>query len=49
MAGTKGAPCVFDSNDEEAGTPAPIGAMTLEKSEVLEGGLVWFRYRLQST
>jgi riboflavin biosynthesis pyrimidine reductase len=30
--GTKGAPCVFDSSDEEAGMPAPIRAMTLERS-----------------
>lgn len=47
--GTKGAPCVFDSSDEEAGMPAPIRAMTLEKSEMLEGGVVWLRCRLQNT
>jgi hypothetical protein len=44
----KGAPSVFDSCDEEAGVPAPVSAMTLESSEVLEGGGVWLRYRLQS-
>ena len=45
--GAKGAPSVFDSCDEEAGVPAPVNAMTLESSEVLEGGGVWLRYRLQ--
>jgi riboflavin biosynthesis pyrimidine reductase len=30
--GAKGAPCVFDSRDEEAGVPAPVRAMTLESS-----------------
>ena len=44
--GAKGAPSVFDSCDEEAGVPAPVNAMTLESSEVLEGGGVWLRYRL---
>jgi riboflavin biosynthesis pyrimidine reductase len=48
LDGTKGAPCVFDSSDEEAGMPAPIRVMTLENSEVLEGGVVWLRYCLQS-
>ena len=46
--GAKGAPCVFDSGDGEASTPAPLRAMTLESSELLEGGAVWLRYRLQS-
>jgi riboflavin biosynthesis pyrimidine reductase len=46
--GAKGAPCVFDSSDDEAGAAAPIRALTLEKSEVLEGGVVWLRYRLQN-
>jgi riboflavin biosynthesis pyrimidine reductase len=45
--GTKGAPCVFDSYDEEAAAAAPVCAMTLESSEVLEGGVIWLRYRLQ--
>ena len=40
---------MFDSSDEEAGMPAPIRAMTLEKSEMLEGGVVWLRCRLQNT
>jgi riboflavin biosynthesis pyrimidine reductase len=46
--GAKGAPCVFDSGDEEAGAPAQLRSMTLESSQVLEGGVVWLRYRLQS-
>jgi riboflavin biosynthesis pyrimidine reductase len=46
--GAKGAPCVFDSREDAAGTPAPLCAMTLESSQVLEGGVVWLRYRLQS-
>jgi riboflavin biosynthesis pyrimidine reductase len=46
--GAKGAPCVFDSGDDAAGAPAPLRAMALESSQVLEGGVVWLRYRLQS-
>jgi hypothetical protein len=47
--GTKGAPCVFDSCDEEAVAAAPVRAMTLESSEVLEDGGMWLRYRLSGT
>jgi len=46
--GAKGAPSVFDSSDEDAGTPAPVCSMTLESSQVLDGGAIWLRYRLQS-
>ena len=46
--GTKGAPCVFDSRDDEAEAIASLHSMTLENSQVLEGGAVWLRYRLQS-
>jgi riboflavin biosynthesis pyrimidine reductase len=46
--GAKGAPSVFDSSDQDAGAPAPVRSMTLESSQVLEGGAVWLRYRLQS-
>ena len=45
--GAKGAPGIFDSGDQDAGA-APIRAMTLVSSEVLEGGAVWLRYRLQN-
>jgi riboflavin biosynthesis pyrimidine reductase len=46
--GAKGAPSVFDSGDEGAGVPAPVGSMTLESSQALEDGAVWLRYRLHS-
>lgn len=46
--GTQGAPCVFDSGEDEADTAAPLGAMVLASSEVLEGGAVWLRYRIQN-
>lgn len=44
--GARGAPSVFDSDDAEAGVPAPLAAMTLQSCEVLEGGAVWLRYEL---
>ena len=43
--GTRGAPCVFDSG-EGTEVAAPLRAITLESSEVLEGGAVWLRYRI---
>ena len=46
--GSKGAPSVFDSGDRDAGVAAPIRAMTLASCEMLEGGAVWLRYRLQN-
>src|SRR5216684_2401740 len=46
--GAKGAPSVFDSSDEDAGTPAQVESMTLQSSQVLEGGAVWLRYQLRS-
>jgi riboflavin biosynthesis pyrimidine reductase len=45
--GGKGAPSIFDSSDKDAGVSAPITSMTLASCEVLEGGAVWLRYRLQ--
>jgi riboflavin biosynthesis pyrimidine reductase len=47
--GAKGAPSVFDSSDKDAGIAAPIRSMILASSEVLEGGVVWLRYRLQNS
>ena len=44
--GAKGAPSVFDSSEDDAAKPAPIHAMALTSSEVLDGGSVWLRYRL---
>ena len=46
--GAKAAPNIFDSSDKDADTPAPIRSMTLASTEVLEGGVVWLRYRLQN-
>jgi len=46
--GAKGAPSVFDSSEAEAGQPAPVKSMRLESSEVLDGGAVWLRYRMQN-
>jgi len=46
--GMRGAPCVFDSHDEQVRAPAPLRSMTLESNQVLEGGAVWLRYRLQN-
>ena len=46
--GATGAPSIFDSGDEDAGVAAPVRSMTLASCEVLEGGAVWLRYRLQN-
>ena len=46
--GAKGAPSIFDSTEKDAGVAAPIRSMTLASTEVLEGGVVWLRYRLQN-
>jgi riboflavin biosynthesis pyrimidine reductase len=46
--GAKGAPSIFDSSDKDAGVAAPVSSMILASSEVLEGGVVWLRYRLQN-
>jgi riboflavin biosynthesis pyrimidine reductase len=46
--GAKGAPTVFYSRDEDGGAPASLRSITLESSQVPEGGAVWLRYRLQN-
>jgi riboflavin biosynthesis pyrimidine reductase len=46
--GAKGAPSVFDSRDDEAGAPALVRAISLDGSEVLDGGVVWLRYRVEN-
>lgn len=46
--GAKGAPSVFDSAETEAGQRAPLTAMTLERSQVLEGGAVRLQYRIRN-
>jgi riboflavin biosynthesis pyrimidine reductase len=45
--GARGGPYIFDSNDDETEARAPLSAMTLASCELLEGGAVWLRYRLQ--
>lgn len=45
--GAKGAMSVFDSHGDEVGATAPIGSMTLVSHQVLEGGVVWLRYKLE--
>ncbi|MBV9965173.1 MAG: dihydrofolate reductase family protein, partial [Alphaproteobacteria bacterium] len=46
--GARGAPYIFDSDDTQSDVRAPIRSMTLASCEVLEGGAVWLRYRLQN-
>lgn len=46
--GRNGAPCVFDSRDDEVGPAAALRSVTLASSEVLECGAVWLRYRVQN-
>jgi riboflavin biosynthesis pyrimidine reductase len=46
--GAKGAPSVFDSTEDKADQRAPVEAMTLESSQLLEGGAMWLRYRIQN-
>jgi 1-aminocyclopropane-1-carboxylate deaminase/D-cysteine desulfhydrase-like pyridoxal-dependent ACC family enzyme len=46
--GAKGALSIFDPSDKDPGIAAPIRSLTLASSEVLEGGVVWLRYRLQN-
>lgn len=47
--GAKGAPSVFDSSESDRDTRAPVTAMTLESSTVLEGGAVHLHYRLRNS
>ena len=46
--GARGVPHVFDSNDDESDLRAPLRAMHLTSCEVLDGGAVWLRYRLEN-
>lgn len=47
--GTKGAPSVFDSTEQDAERRAPVEQMSLASCEVLEGGAVWLRYRIRAS
>src|SRR5258707_4755022 len=46
--GARGAPSIFDSSDKDTDLAAPVRSMILASSEVLEGGVVWLRYRLEN-
>lgn len=46
--GAQGAPSVFDSAAQEAEQRAPLSSLQLTSSEVLEGGAVWLRYRVEN-
>ena len=46
--GARGAPSVFNSSDSEAGQSAPVAAMMLDSSQVMEGGVVLLRYRIRN-
>jgi riboflavin biosynthesis pyrimidine reductase len=46
--GAKGAPITFDSSEASDDAAAPLTAMKLESSTVLDGGSVWLRYKLRS-
>ena len=46
--GAQGAPSVFDSDVTDSERRAPLTGMQLASCEVLEGGAVWLRYRLEN-
>ena len=46
--GARGAPSVFNSSNSEAGQSAPVAAMMLDSSQVMEGGVVLLRYRIRN-
>lgn len=46
--GAKGAPSLFDSSEGEADQRASVTAMTLESHQLLEGGAMLLRYRIQN-
>jgi riboflavin biosynthesis pyrimidine reductase len=45
--GAKGAPSIFDSDDNEADAQVPIDSMILTSSQVLDDGAVWLRYQIR--
>ena len=48
LDGAHGAPSVFDSRAAESDSRAPLTGMQLASCEVLDGGAVWLRYRLEN-
>jgi riboflavin biosynthesis pyrimidine reductase len=47
--GTSSGPAIFESGTHPDGTPVKLEAITLESSEVLDGGAVWLRYLVRAT
>jgi riboflavin biosynthesis pyrimidine reductase len=46
--GASGAPSVFDSSAAESDRRAPVTAMTLQSSKVMDGGAVWLHYLIRN-
>src|SRR4051812_23464283 len=46
--GARGAPSVFDSLESDADKRAPVVAMSLDSSQILEGGAMLLRYLIQN-
>ena len=46
--GASGAPSLFHSGEEDADMPAPLTGLTLTHHEVLPGGEIWLRYRVEN-
>jgi hypothetical protein len=46
MDGARGAPTTLYSTEADADLEAPLTAMRLDSSQVLDGGFVWLRYSL---
>lgn len=46
--GASGAPSLFHSGEEDADTRAPLTGLTLTHHEVLPGGELWLRYRVEN-
>jgi riboflavin biosynthesis pyrimidine reductase len=44
--GASGAPAVFDGSSASEPARLPIDALTLTSHEVMDGGIVWLRYRV---
>ena len=46
--GAAGAPSLFHSGEEDADTPAPLTGLTLTHHELLPGGELWLRYKVDN-
>jgi riboflavin biosynthesis pyrimidine reductase len=46
--GSNGAHGIFDSLERDTGQSAPVESVTLESHQLLEGGAIWLRYKLQN-